>query len=222
MNKKFLKNIEWPVLIASILLFVIGLFGIYSATKNTGLEEFYKQIQWFVISIPFFILFLVVDYKKIAQFSPIMYIVSIILLVGVLFTEPINGASSWYNFAGMSFQPSETAKVSTIIFSAYILAILQLKGKTEINKIYKLALIVLIVLLPTALIVIQPDNGTAVTYLVILVFMLFIAGIGKRYIIPVIIGGCVLAYFAYTYILPKYAPYALNRIEVFLNPRNRS
>lgn len=218
MKKSFFKNAEWLVLISSLVLFAIGLIGLYSATKNAELEAFKKQIQWFLISIPFLILSTFIDYKNIAKFSPILYILIIIMLIGVLFTEPINGARSWYTIGYTSFQPSELAKIFVIIFISYIISLFQLKGKGEINKIHKLFVVTILVAIPIGLIILQPDLGTSIAYIFLFLFILFTAGIGKRYIIPGIILVIVAAYLLYTYILPEYAPHALRRIEVFLNP----
>lgn len=90
MNKKLLKNLDWGVLICSLLLLAIGLIALFSTTQSTGHAEFTKQLQWFAISIPFLIIFTVIDYNKIAKFSPLAYGVFLFLLVIVLFTEEIN------------------------------------------------------------------------------------------------------------------------------------
>ena len=218
MRKSFFKNAEWLVLISSLVLFAIGLIGLYSATKNAELEAFKKQIQWFLISIPFLILFTLIDYKHISKFSPILYIIMIGLLVGVLFTEPINEARSWYTIGNTSFQPSELAKIFVILFISYVISLFQLKGKGEINKIHKLFAVILLILIPLGLVILQPDLGTSLAYVFLFIFILFTAGIGKRYIIPAIILIGIAAYVLYKYILPEYAPHALRRIEVFLNP----
>ena len=218
MKRSFFKNAEWLVLISSLALLAIGLIGLYSATKNAELEAFYKQIQWFLISIPFLIMFTIINYKQVAKFSPIIYLILLGLLVGVLFTAPINGARSWYTLGSSSFQPSELAKIFVIIFISYIISLFQLKGKGEINKIHKLFAVLLLVAIPMGLIILQPDFGTTITYIFLLTFILFTAGIGKRYIIPVAIITVVLAIVMYKIVLPQYAPYALRRIEVFLNP----
>lgn len=218
MKKSFFKNAEWIVLICSLLLLAIGLVGLYSATKNAELEAFMKQIKWFLISIPFLLLFTFVDYKHISKFSPVLYILVLAMLVGVLFTTPINGASSWYTIGDASFQPSELAKIFVIIFISYMISLFQLKGKSEINKIHKLFVILLLAAIPMGLIIIQPDVGTSISYIALMLFILFTAGIGKRYMIPAVILIVVLAVVMYKIILPQYLPYALRRIEVFLNP----
>ena len=93
MKKKLLKNMEWTVLIVSLALVVIGLFSLFSATQDTEYGEFKKQLQWLIISVPFLILAISIDYNVIVRFSSLAYLVILALLVGVLFTEPISGAS---------------------------------------------------------------------------------------------------------------------------------
>ena len=138
MGKKLLKNTEWSILVVSILLTAIGLIALFSATQSTEYDEFKKQLQWVLISIPFLILAASVDYNVIVRFSTLAFIVLMILLVGVLFTEPIQGARSWFKFGeSFSFQPSEIGKVITILFLSFILNKMQLRGRNEINKIWK-------------------------------------------------------------------------------------
>ena len=74
-----------------------------------------------------------IDYKIMVKISPILYGISIILLIAVLFTKSINGASSWFNIGFFSFQPAELAKVSVILFLASVMVKIQERGKTEIN-----------------------------------------------------------------------------------------
>ena len=112
MSKQFFKNLEWKVLICSLLLLAIGLFALYSATINKGLIDFTKQVRWFVVSIPVLLFFTFVDYNKILKYSGFLYLIFLGLLVGVLFTTPISGASSWYNLGEFSFQPSEIGSYS--------------------------------------------------------------------------------------------------------------
>ena len=215
MGKKLLKNTEWVILIVSIILAIIGLVALFSATQSTNYEEFNKQLRWIFISIPFLILAFVVDYNVIVRFSTLAYIILIALLVGVLFTEPISGASSWFKIGeAFSFQPSEIGKVITILFLAFLINKLQVKGREEINKIWKLTIILIFAAIPILLIVMEPDNGTAIAYLVAVLFMLFVSGIDKKYILVALILAVIAAPVVYNN-LPEHA---IKRIEVFLNP----
>lgn len=219
MNGKRLKNTEWIVGIVSLVLLGIGLVALYSATQNTELSEFKKQIQWFIISIPFIILVYLVDYRFIVKFSPAIYIVFMVLLVGVLFTEPISGARSWYQIGDfLSFQPSELGKVFVIMFAAFVLYRLQLKGKREINKPWKLLIYFVAWAIPIGLIIIQPDYGTALAYVFAMLFMLFVSGLDKRYIIFALIFIVAIS----PVVVKNLPAHAKSRIEIFLNPESDS
>ena len=183
MNKQFFKNLEWRVLICSLLLLAIGLFALYSATINKGLVDFTKQVRWFIVSIPFLLFFTFVDYNKILKYSAFFYIIFIGLLVGVLFTSPISGATSWYNLGELSFQPSEIGKIFILMFIVATIVRLQYKGKDEINKLYKLIISLIVAAIPIALIIRQPDYGTALAYIFAFIAILYVGGLRKRYII---------------------------------------
>ena len=182
MNKQFFKNLEWKVLICSLLLLAIGLFALYSATINKGLVDFTKQVRWFVVSIPFLLFFTLVDYNKILKYSGFFYLIFLGLLVGVLFTKPISGATSWYNLGEFSFQPSEIGKIFILMFIVATIVRLQYKGKDEINKLYKLIISLIVAAIPIALIIRQPDYGTALAYIFAFIAILYVGGLRKRYI----------------------------------------
>lgn len=215
MNKRILKNTEWSILICVLILTVIGLIALYSATINDNLVEFKKQCIWIAISIPIMIGLLAIDYNIIARVSPYLYGISIILLVAVLFTPAINGASSWFDIGFFAFQPAELCKVFTIILVSGIIVNIQKKSKKEINKPLKLAIILGVVFVPVILIAIQPDYGTALAYVVSLILILFVSGIDKKYIIISSILVVILIPVMYFFVLPEHAK---SRIDVFLNP----
>ncbi|MGP1608302.1 MAG: rod shape-determining protein RodA [Clostridium sp.] len=218
MNKKIFKNIEWSVLIYSLILFCCGLVALYSASKNSDFEEFNKQIKWFIISIPFLISVASIDYLKIIKYSFLYYILICVLLILVLKTAPVNGASSWFDLGSIKIQPSEIGKIFIITAVSQFIVRMQYKGKNELNKLHKLFLVLLVMMLPILLILKQPDYGTAAAYLIAYIFILFVAGIKKRYIISALIITPILMYLMYIYILPHYAPHSIQRINVFLNP----
>lgn len=162
------------------------------------------------------IMIIFVDYEVIARFSPIFYGIFMILLIAVLFTPVVNGATSWFSITNtIKFQPSEFAKIFVIIFMAYIISIIQKKDRNEINKPLKLLAILAIVGLPILLIVIQPDFGTALAFIMATVLMLFVAGIDKKYIVSTLLVIAIALPITYNFILPTHAK---NRIDVFLNP----
>ena len=215
MKKKVFKNIEWGILICTVLLILIGLVALFSATQNTGYEELKKQIIWLCISIPIFISILLIDYEIVAKAAPVFYGIFLVLLIVVLFTKPVNGAKSWFIIGPLSFQPSEFAKIFVIITFSFLVAKIQEKGKKEISRPTRLILSLLIVIVPVGLIMLQPDYGTAIAFLVAAIMILFAAGLDKRYIIVSLLLIAIIVPVAYFFLLPEHAK---TRIDVYLNP----
>lgn len=217
MRKKELKNMEWGLLIVSIILSIIGIVALFSATQETGYDEFKKQIIWFIASIIIMIIVMLINYKMLVKLSPIFYGIFLILLIAVLFTEPVNGATSWFNIGGFSFQPSEFAKIVVILFLGLIISKIQEKYAEDINKPTRLLIIFATLAIPLLLIIKQPDYGTAMAFCIATAMMLFTAGIDKKYIITALIVVCISIPILYNFILPEHAK---KRIDIFLNPES--
>lgn len=215
MKPKLLKNANWTILISSVILLAIGMVALFSASKNTNYYEFQKQAMWLLVCVPVLIVTILFDYRKLIKFAYGFYIIILGLLVAVLFTQPINGASSWFNLAGFAFQPSEFAKIVLILCAAKIITRIQKNDNNNINKLTQLIKILIIMGIPIALIIKQPDYGTAMAFVVALVFILFVSGINKKYIIVSILIAVISLPLLYFFVLPEHAK---SRIEIFLNP----
>ena len=215
MRKRELKNIEWWVLIIALILCTIGLVALFSATQNSNYDSFYKQLIWLVISLVVMCIFTFIDYENIVKASPIFYVVFLILLVAVLFTKPINGATSWYNIGAASFQPSEFAKICVILIFSMVVANIQKDGRNQINRPINLIKSLLVVGVPVLLIVKQPDYGTAIAFFIAVAIILVSAGLDKKYLIAAVILVAIALPLLYFFILPAHAK---TRIDVFLNP----
>lgn len=157
-----------------------------------------------------------VDYRTIGTIGYAGYIVSIGLLVAVLFTPKLNGASSWFNIGNFFlFQPAELMKIVYILVVGKFLDFVYSKDKEGVNKWYNLLIVLGIMALPVALICLQPDFGSAMVFVVITAFMLFRAKIKYKYIVAILL--IVVA------IMPIVYFFGLNgtqkeRIHVFLDP----
>lgn len=217
MRKRELKNVEWSIGIIAIILCIIGLVALFSATQEAQYDEFNKQCIWLVISLVIAIIIIMIDYETIVKISPIFYGIFIVLLIAVLFTSPVNGATSWFDIGFFSLQPGEFAKIFVILFLTYSITKIQAKNKGNINKPVKLLIILAILAVPVLLIVKQPDYGTAVAYIAATILMLITAGIDKKYIIGTIILVMVSIPLIYNFILPEHAK---KRIDIFLNPES--
>ena len=215
MRKRELKNVEWSILIIAIILCIIGLVALFSATNETEHADFNKQCIWFIVSLIIMVGIMIIDYETIVKASPILYGLFILLLIGVLFTPEINGATSWFDIGFFSFQPGEFAKIFVILFLALAINKIKERGKQEINRPTRLLILFAILGVPILLLIMQPDYGTAVAYIVGAALMIITAGIDKRYIIVTILLIVILIPVAYNFILPEHAK---QRIDIFLHP----
>lgn len=215
MKSREFKNIEWGILVVAIILTIIGIVALFSATYETGPQEFQKQIIYFVMSVFVMTIFMVVDYTRLIKIAPYLYVGVIISLVAVLFTTPINGASSWFDVGVISIQPSEFAKIAVILFMTYSIIRIQAKNMNNINKILNLMILGVISLIPLALIVMQPDYGTSLAIVAAIGMILYGARINMAYVIAAVIIACIAVPVAYLYLLPDHAKI---RIDVFLDP----
>lgn len=217
MRKRELKNMEWGILIVAIILSIIGIVALFSATQETEYDEFSKQIIWLVVSLIAMVIVMFIDYNLLLKASPVLYGLTIILLIAVLFTKPVNGATSWFNIGSFSLQPGEFAKVTVILFLTYVITKIQKRGQEEINRPTRLLIILSALAVPVLLIVKQPDYGTALAFIVAMALMLFTSGLDKKYIIGIILLVVIAVPLLYNFVLPEHAK---TRIDVFLNPES--
>ena len=189
MNKKVFL-FDWISFLLMVTLIIIGLFNIYSTTYDVNSSIFNYNIpvgkQFFFLNICFFfsIIILFINSKSFEKYSSIVYLISIILLIGLLFFgKNISGATSWYTFGGFSFQPSEFSKLATSLAVAKILSEIQ----TNIKKPKSLIQLSIIILIPGALIILQPDPGTALIFSAFF-FVLFREGLSYYYLLIFSIG----------------------------------
>lgn len=206
---------SWTTLLCVLMLVIIGCTELFSVTDNTGYVDLKKQIIWIVISIPILIAMIAIDYKFIARASPILYVLMIGLLIGVFFTKPINGATSWYVIGSMSFQPSEFAKICVVLSLSLVISNIQKEDKYIINKPKNLLKSLVVVFIPVLFIAKQPDFGTAIAFCICTLLILLVAGIDKKYFIGAIIVILISVPLLYFFVLPSHAK---SRIDVFLNP----
>ncbi len=217
MFKTLLKNTDYIVVIIVLALFVIGVVGIFSAGYNTNInkDEYIKQVVWFAAMLIVVIAIWAIDYAVFDIAGYFIYFFSTVALVLVLFSSSLMGAKSWFNFGSFLYQPSEMMKIGYILCLAKLLSYFNSDILSKKDKIIKFISIALLFIVPFALIMLQPDFGTAAVFFVITFFMLFASGIKYRYIFAIVAIVCLLAPLVYTFIL---TPIQQERILVFLDP----
>jgi rod shape determining protein RodA len=146
------------VLIASIS--IINLYSATFAIRNVGGSQvFVKQIYWFLIGFLAFLFMTTFSYSVLERFVYPLYLVAIILLVVVLFAgKTVSGSQRWLSFGSISFQPSEVAKIAVLLVMAKYFSE---RSGHQGYRLRDLWQVFLIIAIPSALIVKQPDLGTA-------------------------------------------------------------
>ena len=209
--KNILKAYDLPILIYAFFLISLSLIGIYSATIYETQSFIKKQIIFVFLSALAILIMPFINYKKLINYSIFLYIIGILSLIYVkFFGITVLGAKRWINLGFFSLQPSEIMKYITVLFIAYILSI------AKIPITWKDTLKVLIITaIPFALTLKQPDLGTAITILIPVLFIIFLANIDKKYII----GTVVFIVIAMPFIWINLKDYQKNRILAFINPQ---
>ncbi len=175
-TKKINDKFDFIVFTSVILLITIGLIAIYSATNNhpTAQGNFQKQLYTSVLAIILFFTAYFIPYKTFRFIAIPSYIFSLLLLVAVLFFgKTVYGAKSWLDLGPIGFQPSEFAKIGTILFLSHFLT----RQRKNLNNIKDFLTIMGYSLLPLMLILLEPDMGTAIVYVIITAVILFWSGV---------------------------------------------
>jgi rod shape determining protein RodA len=203
----FLQCFSW------ICLVVFGILFIYSAGQQVGgkmVTAWEKQIIWVILGTCLWLFLSYANYRILGLLSPAIYIFSIILLIlTFLVGTKVYGAVRWLSLGGIRIQPSEFAKIATLLLVARLASLRSFK----INNIFHLGALGIVVLIPFLLVLKQPDLGSSLVFPVIFVAVAFAARLSWKYIIIFLLA--VMIFVPVTY--PFLKGYQKERILVFLN-----
>lgn len=180
-----LAGIDWILVLFFIALIFLGWINIYAASVTEESGEIFdfttlygKQLQWIGLSFILIVVIISIDSKFYENFSGVFYIGALLSLLGLfIFGSTINGATSWYTIGGSTLQPSEFAKVATVLALANFLD----EPSRDLGNIRSQLSSFLVILLPAILILLQPDAGSALIYFA-LVFVLYREGLPAGYL----------------------------------------
>lgn len=215
MDPKLLKYVEYPIIIFILLITIISVLVISSATHAIAGENFHytkMQIIWFLAGLVVMSIVIAVDYHSIANYSNTIYVLNIfatLLVIAIGIGKQSTGAQRWIPIGPFGLQPSEFAKLAIIItLSKY------LEKKKPIKTIKDLLPVAFHVGIPMIIVAKQPDLGTALVLIAIMFGIIFVAGISYK-----LLGGIIGAGILSIPVLWKFLHgYQKNRILVFLNP----
>jgi rod shape determining protein RodA len=216
MFRKRLRDFDWTLLAFVLVMSVISVWEIRSATATTKFHGFQiKQMEFIVAGLACMFVMSIIDYHRLLDIAPWAYGVGVVGLVAVkVVGQKVLGARRWINLGGgIHFQPSEWVKLVLIVAAARFL---WTRVGEELSWV-DIAKISALIGVPMALVMIQPDLGTTLTYLPVLLCGLFLGGIrvkqaGVILLVLLVLGGVVWASGK------RLKPYQQARINAFINP----
>jgi rod shape determining protein RodA len=218
MDRRLVENFDWPIVGVLILIISIGLMSIYSALypqiqANPTHNLFLKQLVWLAVGFTVLFCSLLVDYQRLKPLSLWIYLAVVLLLLAVLIIgREVNGSKRWLEIAGFQFQPSEFMKIAITLQLASYFSSQDVQPYPSIKKLFLPALMILV---PTILILAEPDLGTAISLLSISGTLVFFMGIRWRYLLTACVAVIPLIYPVWEHVLK---PYQKKRILILLRP----
>jgi rod shape determining protein RodA len=238
-DKNNSTKLDYNLVFTLLLLFIISCLAIYSAQTTGQYKENFlvKQIFWYGIGVGIIASVITLDSDQLKKLTWYAYGFGLILLILVRVAPEsiaphINGAKSWFKVPALgSLQPSEFVKIFLILALAKVIEDHHLKNpvKTIQSDFWLLIKMGITTIVPVLLIMLQPDLGTSLVFLAIMLGMIFISGVSWKLLLPIFAGGAfligIIFYFVLVQpdILEKYLgvkQYQFGRIYSWLDPYN--
>ena len=218
---RLLKKMDISMLITVAAIIALGLVVLDSAASIKTNNYVERQLLFVAVGVSSIFIFLKFDYSALKNYSSKLYIVALVLLVAVLiFGVKRGGAKGWFPLpGGMTLQPAEFCKILLILSYAQFLSV----RRESLNTIQELIPCFLFMVPPVLLLLIQPDLGSALVYIFIMIGMLFMAGANRKILFGLFGGGTIalILYLIGVWKFDIWCPlekYQLNRFLVLFDP----
>ncbi|MCU0680331.1 MAG: rod shape-determining protein RodA [Planctomycetes bacterium] len=215
----YLKNFDWALSAPIILLSLFGLIEIYSVALGRGAADFFnfkKQILFIVVGIVLLFVFAVIDFYSLKGLGRYLYFFAVFILVLVLlFGQTVNGTKGWFYIGGLGIQPVEFVKIILIIFLSHFFSSLA----TRVRPWQHLILSGITSFILIALVLLQPDFGSAAILAFIWLFMILLAGFQRKYFL--VIAGLAVVLFIVSWFF-FFKDYQKDRILTFINIKTKT
>ncbi|UKS27809.1 rod shape-determining protein RodA [Paenibacillus sp. HWE-109] len=233
--KRIITKLDWIILLLLLVFMFICIFCIYSATLTDPdlANSPVKMIVYYIAGFIVLFAMLFVNYRVILKFSTSYYLIGLGLLVLLYFKgSTINNAQGWFKLGPISLQPAELCKLILILFLAYYLSNRK-SPEAPLNFLKDVIPMGVITFIPFVLVLMQPDLGNSIGYLVIFIVICWFGNIRLKHaliglgIVIVLCGSSLYSYVKYhenvqAYMVSKNKAYWLDRIDAVLLPEEAS
>jgi rod shape determining protein RodA len=209
---RHLSSIDGGLVMSVLLLSAIGLATVHSASSEMPVDYLPRQALWLGIGVLLLVAAMSIDYHLLLDFSIVLYAIGLVLLVLVLVAGISHGgAAHWARIGPWQFQPSEFAKLATILVLARYLSGLN----RRVLALPQILVAVAIVAVPMVLVLVEPDLGSSMMFAPILLGMLLVAGVRLRVLLIAALAAVVLAAGMWSFGMKSYQR---QRVLTFLSP----
>ena len=211
-DRRLLQNVDWTLLVTALTVVALGALTLQGLhVDRAGGAVFWRQLAWVGLGVVALLTVASVDYRRVVGAAPVLYVAGLAALAAVLVVgRTVSGARRWIGVGSLTIQPSEMFKVVFVLMAVWVLT----SRVSRTSGLAAMGLSLAALSLPFALIVKQPDLGTALVLVPVVLALLLGAGLALR-----LVGGLLAAGFA---VMPAawfvMKDYQRERIMVFLDP----
>ena len=219
--RKHITGLNGIAIFVMLCLLALGVVTLYSIEPVDPFQAkkmpFYvRQLVWMGVGMVAFVLMAWIDYHVIIRWAYPLYGLSLVLLVGVMLTgQTVGGARRWISLGFISFQPSELAKISVLLALAKIFSVHPARKGLSVGALF---LPIAFILPPTLLVLKQPDLGTALAMLSILMGMVFVLGLRSKVLVYTLLLSILTLPFSWLFFWNHLKDYQKNRLMTFVDP----
>jgi rod shape determining protein RodA len=211
-NQTQIKNIDWILIALLVVNTLIGIAVIYSSSHQVPGNYYLRQVFWTLLSLVVLLVLLTVDYNLLVTYSLYFYIMCISILAAILiFGKLIAGTKSWIKLEFIQIQPSEITKIAIILLLAHVFSEYKMKFLSKDAGVSSIFFVFLAIML----VALQPDLGTALSYLPILLASFILAGLTRKTLTVLLIIALVAVIISWGFFLKDYQR---ARITTLLSP----
>jgi rod shape determining protein RodA len=211
-DRRLVQNVDWTLLSIALLVMTLSVLSMWNLASGPGGAALVsRQLSWVAIGLVAMLVMASLDYRALVRFAPALYVAGVALLLSVfVLGRTVSGARRWIHVGSITFQPSEMFKLILVVTLAWVLTWRVEGAPSGGTVLASLALVGV----PFFLVVRQPDLGTALVLVPVVVAVLVGVGVRLRWLAALALGGLAALPLAWRML----KPYQQDRLLVYLDP----